>query len=182
MQIEIIKVEGPTQKSSARGKTYNQLEVVYKKDGKVEGKKLMDFTYPEVYSAMKAAQSGSCYEVESVKEGDYWQWKQVKAVSKDALSNTESTQTNGQTGQKSRGSSGYSSNRDYETAAERAWKQTVISRQACLNTAVETLKNGKALERAAVIALASEYELWVTRKDPIDAILEMKNDIPGDGE
>lgn len=170
MFIEIIKVEGPLQATSERGTKYSFLDVVYKNEGKVEGKKLMDFKYPEVYSLIKEAKSGSCFELVTEKDGKYWQWTKAKAVAKDSLPQRESTA--GSASSTSSGGWRKQEPKTYETAAERAWKQTRITRQACLNTAVETLKAAKALDPNEVFALAEKYEAWVSRKELVDDVLE----------
>lgn len=179
MMIEIIKIEGPTQHSGAHGKSYQSLDVVYKKEGKVFNTKLMDFKFPDVFSAMKSAQYGSCFEVTSEKDAKgYWQWTKASPVSKDSPPNSDSPSTPTSKGGKQWAPK--SSDRNWETAVERAWKQTVITRQAALNTAVEILKSNpsRVLDVDVVIPVAAKLEGWITRKDPIQSIVDMQDDVP----
>ena len=70
MRIEIVNVgqEEAVQK-------YKQFEVVYKDDNNsIKSKKLVSFSNPEVYSAIKKAQKGDVFEIGVEKDGKYYQW------------------------------------------------------------------------------------------------------------
>lgn len=170
MQIEIVNVVENT-KTNKAGKSYTELEVIYKNDeGKAQTKKIMSFSNPSVYKAVKATNAGDKLEVTTQKDDNgYWQWTgvggEVKTVS-GASSTPTATKVVGST---------------YETKEERAVKQKYIVRQSSLTTAIEIMKVGaKNLDKYEVIALAEELESWVFRNDTVKlgSIDEMDSDVP----
>ena len=89
--VEIVKVTPPQN----MGK-YSKLDVVYKKDGKVEGKPFMDFKHPDVYKILSQSKEGDNYLVTSEKEPgkdgkEYWNWTGIE-------SNSETDGTDGAVG------------------------------------------------------------------------------------
>lgn len=72
--IDILTVTKSTQPNKA-GKQMDVLEVAYKRDGKVEGKKLFPAFAKDVCKALEGATTGSKFDITAEKEGDFWQWK-----------------------------------------------------------------------------------------------------------
>lgn len=166
MLIEIIAV-GSKQKI----KTYYQVEVTYKdldKD-KVGAKKLMSFSYPEVFNTLSKAEKGENYEVTLKKEGEYWNWVDVSlSTGEPAVKNSDETETPTRVVQ----------GKDYETREERAQKQIYIIRQSCLSNAVSYLTaTGTAFDQHAIFSVAADMEQWVLRKDPMKELINMPDDV-----
>lgn len=165
MQIEIVSVT-ETEKTNKAGRKYSELEVIYKNDeGKAQTKKLMSFSNPAVFKAVKSASAGDKLNVITQKDDNgYWQWsglgEEAKTATNVAQSATRVTGSN------------------YETKEERALRQKYIVRQSSLTTAVAIMSVGaKNLDKYEIIALAEELESWVFRKDEV-SIDEMEDDIP----
>ena len=79
-QIEVVGVTPPVFTKTARG-GYNTLEVAYKQDGKVTGKKLLDFVTKESYNALVNAKAGEVYFIEAEKnEKGYIDWLTASPV------------------------------------------------------------------------------------------------------
>jgi hypothetical protein len=167
MKIEIINV-GDVQKKDK----YSVVELVYKnidKD-KTETKKLMNFSYPLVYNALRQSSKGDKFDIKLAKEGEYWQWTECE------VAGTESTPTPSSSGPEPKA---YVKGSNYETSEERKERQTHIIRQSSLGHAVNTLKvDGEALEKDAVLALAADYEQWVTRKTMAQHLEGFPDDFP----
>ena len=167
MKIEIINV-GDVQKKDK----YSVVELVYKnidKD-KTETKKLMSFSYPLVYNALRQSSKGDKFDIKLAKEGEYWQWTESE------VAGTESTPTPSSSGPEPKA---YVKGSNYETSEERKERQTHIIRQSSLGHAVNTLKvDGEALEKDAVLALAADYEQWVTRKTMAQHLEGFPDDFP----
>jgi len=167
MKIEIINV-GDVQKKDK----YSVVELVYKnidKD-KTETKKLMNFSYPLVYNALRQSSKGDKFDIKLAKEGEYWQWTEC------AVASTESVPTPSSSGPEPKA---YVKGSNYETSEERKERQTHIIRQSSLGHAVNTLKvDGEALEKDAVLALAADYEQWVTRKTMAQHLEGFPDDFP----
>lgn len=165
MLIEIIAV-GAKQKI----KTYYQVEVTYKdldKD-RVGAKKLMSFSYPEVFNTLSKAEKGEQYEVTLKKEGDFWNWtdasKAEEFEQEKKVAKTESTPTR------------VTGGGNWETKEERAQRQVFIIRQSCLGHAVEFLKENGA-DKNEIFALAADMEQWVLRKDPMKELINLPDDV-----
>lgn len=167
MKIEIINV-GDVQKKDK----YSVVELVYKnidKD-KTETKKLMSFSYPVVYNALRQSSKGDKFDIKLAKEGEYWQWTECVEAGSDP------TPTLSSSGPEPKA---YVKGSNYETSEERKERQTHIIRQSSLGHAVNTLKvDGEALEKDAVLALAADYEQWVTRKTMAQHLEGFPDDFP----
>ena len=162
MQIEIVSVT-ETEKTNKAGRKYSELEVIYKNDeGKAQTKKLMSFSNPAVFKAVKSASAGDKMNVITQKDDNgYWQWS---GLGEDAKPATQAPQA----ATRVAGS-------NYETKEERALRQKYIVRQSSLTTAVAIMSVGaKNLDKYEVIALAEELEEWVFRTE----IDEIEDDIP----
>lgn len=176
MQIEIIGVTNST-KAGANGRSYNQLDVAYKDNqGKVVGKKIMDFTYKDTYNTLKSATSGQVYEVETVKneKSGYWDWKSATLSTAFPSAQQIAPPSKGTPVGKS----------TYETPEERAIKQVYIVRQSSISNAIEVAKANKpkgGIEVNEILDLARAFESYVFDKDvpkqetPFDSL---PDDIP----
>ena len=166
MLITIVNVSEPQ-----AVKKYFTIEVAYKNDkGQVQGKKLMSFTYPLVYSTLKGAQAGETYDVTLVKEGDFWNWTAASKVEGGSQEVAQQTKTQ---------AFAQGSQDRFETKEERLARQRYIVRQSSLSTAVETLAVGSktALDPNAVIAVARQYEEFVFGTG-VQGIIDMQDDLP----
>lgn len=179
--IEILNVS-KSQQPTKTGKMMDVIELAFKKDGKVEGKKLFPAFAKDVCKKLESAKSGETYTVTAEKEGDFWQWKEV-------------TQGGGSSSQASASASGGSTTSastkspvkgDWETREERAARQVMIVKQSSLSNAVATLATSKSpADPDAVLALAQRYTDWVlatpttqpaaAKQDPF---ADMDDDIP----
>lgn len=138
-------------------KKYHTIEVAYKANGKVQAKKLMSFTYPQVFKDIQSFKRGDFVEVTTVKEGEYWQWTNVVA------SNQGTTEEAPREFKKEVAAT----RSNYETPEERAARQVLIVRQSSLSAALnylELVKNTKATAND-VKRLADEFADWVFNKE-----------------
>lgn len=174
IQIEIVNVSTPVFVKTAKG-GYNQIEVAYKQDGKVTGKKLLDFASPQAYNGLKGAASGSVFLVETSKNAaGYIQWDQV---SSSGVSSGNTGDAQGSAGPSEQGAgpvnAGVSSGRGtgfagkamgstYETPEERAVRQSIIVRQAAVNTAIEFHKTQTTEESPTLDEVLSTSRKLVT--------------------
>lgn len=161
MKIEIVAIS-EEQKTGTNGKSYTQLEVVYKNDqGAAQTKKIMSFTNPGVFKALKEAKSKDILDVTAVKneKSGYWDWTAVNKGGND------STQT-GNT--KVVGS-------NYETREERQQRQVYIIRQSSVASAVNLLTtNAKSTPSVdEVIEVARKIESYVFSTD----VFDIKDDV-----
>lgn len=163
--IEILDV-----KSNNMGK-WNMIEVAYKDNGQVKGKKVPDFTVKNGGSLLTGAKTGDTLTVDMEKETgkdgkDYWQWKTITAGGSSSPSKTTS-------------SSVPAPRSTYETPEERKQRQDYIIRQSSLSNAISLLKTDKVVPKTEeVLALAEEFVKFVYAKPSADAFAEMTDDIP----
>lgn len=152
---------------------YEQLEVAYKDigNGKVAGKKLMSFVYPEVFKTLSTASTGDKFDIVMNKEPgndgkEYWQWQSAEKSS-DAPKETSNkiTPTNKST---------------YETSEERANRQILIVRQSSLTNAINFAEANKIKDVQEVKSLAQDFVDFVYQKEPekIPELTDMEDDIP----
>lgn len=196
-QVEIINVGTPSFVKTGKGPNggYSTLEIVIRKDGKVGGKKFVDFgAGVALFSQFKNAQPGQVYNVTEEKQGDYLQWVSaslsdtaVASVENNAVVQSAETPRN-------IGGSGYSgpagagggrvTGSNYETPQERAVKQAIIVRQAMINAAIDYAKgfiSDGHFKEDDVIDLAKKFESFVYdsvafRAGEYEAaVLELKN-------
>lgn len=154
MQIEIQDVSR-SDAMGKNGKSYGVLQVAYRSDGKLQEKKLMGFSNPQVFKHIEGLTKGAVVNVKTEKDGNgYWQWTAIEdgaspSQSKPSALASAATRVTGST---------------YETPEERAIKQKYIVRQSSLTTAISILGVGaKTLDKQQVLSLAEELESWVFR-------------------
>jgi len=186
--ITVIDVSAPVRVATAKG-GYNAIDVAYRKDGKIEGKKIVDFANKEVYNQLKNGGMivGKSYEVQLEKVNDYWQWMSFAAVADEVV---EQAASGGAvpvgTVAPARATSRVTGS-NYETPDERKVKQRSIQRQTCLERALGLLIHNSPkglVDKAAVTEVAEYFFDWLNEASPVaieDAnkeIMQMKNDIP----
>lgn len=162
-----------TDSTGKNGKSYGVLQVAYRADGKLQEKKLMSFSNPQVFKHIEGLKKGDTVNVKTEKDGNgYWQWTAIlneeQQQPKPVQSGATATRVTGST---------------YETPEERAIKQKYIVRQSSLTTAIQILGVGaKSLDKQAVLGLAEELENWVFRVDlpkvATTSIDDMEDDVP----
>lgn len=178
-QIEVINVQAttkPTAKSS-----YVMLDVAFKRldTGKIEGKKIMSFTFKDVYSALAGATNGSQFTITTEKneKTTYWDWTMATPLTGGTTASATPAATP---------SAGFTSPKStYETADERAIKQVLIVRQSSLSNAITALADAKKPPTIDdILRTADIFSNWVyqkgqafDKKEEFD-LSEMDNDIP----
>jgi len=178
IQIEVINVSEPKVTKTTRGQ-YSSIEVAYKKDGKVEGKKLMSFASAEVYEAARTWESGQVVNIEIGKDDKgYWQWQKVLGeANHSVVAGNEATPVK----------SGGKTVSNYETREERQQRQQFIIRQSSLERAVEyfTLTGHKKATPEDIKSLAEVFVDYVNGTDSatpvaarIGAFDNFEDDIP----
>lgn len=183
IQLEIISVGAPQTIPTKNGKSYQAIEVAYKKDGKIEGKKIMSFTNPAVFKAVQGFSQGDFITVTTEKnEAGYWQWEGVSKGDATAAP-TATPQSAAATG----GGTTKSTGTSWETKEERAAKQIMIVRQSSISSAV-ALANATGDKKSSadsIIRVAQEFEAYVMDTSPpaatksaMDEMLEMEDDVP----
>lgn len=174
--IEIINV-GQAKHVPVPGKAgYYTIEVAYKDNGKVGGRKFVSFKEPQVFEALKELQTGDTVQIAMEKEAgtdgrEYWVWKEVTKVessSEQASSPAPQaaqatpiatpTSTGTKAGGKVLGS-------NYETPEERARKQVFIVRQSSVDQARQYLntligENNATLEDILEVATKIEEHIF----------------------
>lgn len=155
MQIEVVDV-----KVENKGK-YRLATVTYKgPQGKVDAKKLMSFTFKDVFKTLSEAKQGDIFEVKSVKneKSGYWDWTEVAGQGKNLSAETKFD------------GAVKATKSTYETSEERAKRQVYIVRQSSITAAIELFKaNGSngPLTEEDVIASAKKFEEYVFDIAPI---------------
>jgi hypothetical protein len=173
MLIKIISVEA----NAVPGKQYKKIEVAFKNDkGEVKGKNLMDFGIKSGIDILLNAKAGDALDVLTVKEGEYWNWKEVKKAGEGSF---EASAPTGGSSAPSKGASTYQA-RDFETKEERAARQVMIVRQSSISSAVSLLKTEKNVPSVdEVLRVASAFEEFVLKtKSPVAAVIDMDDDVP----
>ena len=165
MQIEVVNIS--TEESVG---TYKQFEIVYRDGGPgVKSKKLVSFSAPEVYNALKNASKGDAFEITTEKNGKYVNWvyaSQVEAAAK-VVSETPQRKT---VEPAPKG--------NWETAEERNANRVKIIRQSSLNYATQLV--GPKGDINKVFEYAAQFEQWINRSDSptgVQALMEMPDDL-----
>ena len=181
-QIEVLSAT-TSQVPTAKG-SYGRMEVAFKKDGKIEGKTLMDFAAKEAFKALSGAQQGQVFTITSEKEAgrdgkEYWVWK--NAVQGSAGQAAQAATGAVATPVKSSGST-------YATAEERAKTQVYIVRQSSLTNAIKyyELTGHKKATTEDVLGLAQTFTNFIFEKEPEPSAApftgsgfqDMESDIP----
>jgi len=167
IQVDIISVGTPQTVPTKGGKSYQFIEVVFKKDGKVEGKKIMDFVNPTVFKSLQNLSAGQSVTITQEKSApnnqgqSFWQWQAIDTSGAAPQNTTPSTASTGGGATKSTGS-------NWETKEERAEKQVMIVRQSSLANAVAlaAATSDKKASAESVIQTARTFESYVLDTTP----------------
>jgi hypothetical protein len=169
MLIEVVDVNR-SDAMGKNGKSYGVLQVAYRADGKMQEKKLMSFSNPNVFKHIEKMTKGESVEVKTEKDQNgYWQWTAI-GEGASAQSAPSATGSNQAAATRVTGS-------NYETREERVVKQRYIVRQSSISNAIDSLSVGakSPLLPADVIAVAKQFEEWVfseNSKPALDAIVD----------
>ena len=168
MQIEVINITGPDQ---VPNKKYQVIEIAYKQDGKVNGKKLLSFANPTLFTQVQKWKQGEVYEVSTTKDDNgYWQWTQAELAT-----------TGGGGAVKSVGDFKKTSEDRYETREERLARQQYIVRQSSISNAIAVLTTGAKSSPSVndILDLAKQFEEFVFSAEAKSVdITEIEDDIP----
>lgn len=189
LELEIINVGAPVRTKTARG-GYESLELAFKNltfEGKVDGKKLVDFNDKAVFDFFKGLKNGDKVTVtrEKGENDQYWKWigaefsngsagvgrtapqgEQQEPAKETVSANAGAAKA---TGGRVVGNT-YAENNEInrEKLAFERVKHRQIARQGCLNTAVDILKTDKGpLVTQDVITVAKELEAFVFDKGEV---------------
>lgn len=182
LELEILNVGTPVFTKTARG-GYNSIELAYKNhtfEGKVEGKKLVDFNDKAVFAFIKDLVMGDKIVV-TAEKGDndqYWKWVAVEKAdgsvgagspaSPQSSGSGESSQAQSSSPTKVAGSGvGRVTGNNYETAEERAKKQVYIVRQSSIANAIAFASATGPTTTSSIIELAKQFEAYVLEKPEI---------------
>lgn len=177
--LEIINVGAAAEVKTAKG-GYKSVEVAFKQDGKVAGKKLVSFTNEAIFAQVQTLKPGDVVDVTMEKDkNDYWQWTAIVP----AGSNGETTVTGKavveSVANSSRGQTGRVTGSNYETPAERASRQRYIVRQSSIANALKFMELAKQKPtREELVDLGDFLVAYVYEQESNQAIIEMDNDIP----
>ncbi len=178
--IEIINV-AVTTVPTAKG-SYNIADVTYKNktfQDKVEAKKVMSFTFKQVYDVLSKATFGQTYYIDRVKnEKGFWDWTKASTTNET----TEDVPMAAQPVANAVKAPSVSPKSTYETPEERAAKQVMIVRQSSISNAVAMLaaNGGKKNTTEEVLNVAKEFEAYVMgteKKNPED-FSDLQEDVP----
>jgi hypothetical protein len=175
--IKIVNVDVENV-DKGNGKSYQLAEVLYDYNGQKRTQKILSFANPAIFKTAKDAQKGEQYEVEIGKNSaGYNQFNSM--VLSDGTPSPKPI-TSSSSSPASGGNTGFTANRSFETAEERAVRQRLIVRQSSLTNAIETLSPGAkaALDPAAVIKQAQDYYDWVFAKPDLFDQPDDLEDVP----
>ena len=163
LQVEILNVTNSFVKTVKGG--YNVLEVAYKQDGKVVGKKVLDFATPDTYKVLVNAKAGEVYDVDAEKnEKGYIDWKNVTPAENGVVVGPETTPAATSAAAPSAKPSAVPAARGrvvgntYETPEERFTNRAAIIRQSTLNMAIELLSSDPTTTLAQIATTARQFE------------------------
>lgn len=190
MQIEIVNVGTIETVPTAKG-SYKSTEIAYKYLGKLQGKKIVDWKYPDAWKALVNSKSGDLIDITVGTDGAFKPWIEAYpagtgtatgAVGQPEPSTAPAART-ASSGRPTSSSTGRVTGSNYETPEERALRreadrvrQIYIVRQSSLTLAKDLLIHnaGKStVDEAAISKMARFFEGHVFRED---GLAEMKND------
>ena len=174
--IEVIAEPSITKVNNSKG-GYRSLEVPFKDNGKVSGKKINDIYQKDIFDSVASFKRGDRVEVGLEKEEgsdgrEYWQWRQVRKL--DAGTSADASPAQG--GVSTDVGSGPVNDREtsavpakgrvtgsnYETPEERALKQVLIVRQSSIEQANKYLSSvGAVYTLPILLENAERIAEWV---------------------
>jgi len=146
--IEVVNNDAFVAKTK-KNEDYTYYEVTYKeRDGKVKAKKILPFGDPGVFAAVKKLVKGDKCTIVQVKEGEYWNWKEIKSghtESPPGPASKDATQR--------------------PTYVPDDIKQRLIVRQSCLANASRIAAAGGMTHENAM-QMAEDFCAWVFEEQP----------------
>lgn len=134
IQVKILDISKEVWNKTSKG-GYGKTTVQFQGD---KGPQQRNFvSYDEIYKDVRAMKVGATYEVRIEKEGDYWNWKEIKEIAGSDVINNPPKTTNERAS-----SSGNSWDERLKFDKE---KQILIVRQSQLTNAIAALGPGKSL-------------------------------------
>lgn len=172
IDIQVVNVDS-YKGTTKKGDEYTYYEVTYKnlRDNKVNGKKVFPFGDVPVFEAVKKFAKGDKYTIVQAKEGEYWNWKEVKPLgSAPAAEGTQPSKS---------------------AYVPDDVKQRLIVRQSCLSSASKIAAAG-GLTHENAMEMAQDFFDWVfevkpkkeerksMRQEPVEDMLDdsLDDDIP----
>jgi len=154
---------------SREGSFSSSTAIAYKQDGKVQGKKLLDFTAPEVFAAAAQLKPKDIANVTIAKEPgkdgkEYWNWKAVAVGSAGDIvgAPVAASPATPQAGVSKPAVAGRVTGSNYETPDERTARQLLIVRQSSVTAALKYFEQTEAdVSRNDVIELAEFFKDYV---------------------
>jgi hypothetical protein len=140
MQANVIDVSAPQFVKTAKG-GYNFIEIAYKDNGKVSGKKVTDFGHDKakpVFEFLKSVKAGDVLNVTLEKINDFWVWVSVEKEGNTVGTGMAELPAQGANAAQSTAPkvAGRVVGSNYETPDERAARQRLIVRQSSLTAAL----------------------------------------------
>lgn len=156
MLIKVLSV-GPIISKQGPKAAYSVFELGYESDGRSATRNIMEFA-KVAYAVFKNAKPGEFYNVETVKNGKYWDWAGVEKAEGQAAAATSTT--SGYTSKATNAGTGYRG----ESPEERAQRQIYIVRQSSITAALTFLgadKEAGVITEQDVINCAKKFEKYV---------------------
>lgn len=189
-QVEIVQVKPPVAIARGRGK-WRELEVVYKDNGKVEGRKFVDFEYKDVFDVLTNAKEGEVYDISREKvlgkdNVERWKWTGIVNV---GSAGAAAGGTVGESSENSTANAGAVQPTDRQRAADKqsgrsvggivpeALRQRLIVRQSSISAAVILANAQGDSSLANVLELAKAFEQHVFNENAHPAS-KIDDDIP----
>lgn len=188
--IEVVQRGEPVAAKNNRGGQYQKLDLVYKKDGKVEAKALADFANKDIWNDLLALKQGDIRSITTEKnESGFWQWLSITEAGSVVQEPSEKTGgTASRSPQVAPSGTGTTTKTgkvlgsNYETKEERARRQVLIVRQSCLSTAVGFAQarqpKGITSEADDILVIARKFEEFVFAPPKDGGVSTMDDDIP----
>lgn len=186
--LELISVGSVSEVKTGK-KPYKVIELAFKNEGKVEGKKVIDFQNPDLFAKVQTLKVGDVITVVKEKDANgYWQWTSLEIGMGTSTSGnpTETSRSVADTSGSGR-PVGRVTGSNYETPEERAirrafevTKQRVITKQWAVNAALTFAELSKLAKPSVqgIIGIAQEFEAYAGSTDPVKDIVDMPDDIP----
>lgn len=152
----MVHVGSPESKPGAGGRTYQQIDVIYKDDkGQTRNKSLRSFVNPEIFKQAQDFKEGDVFYTDTQKDdAGFWQWLQL---SSEPIGGAPAATGGGA----SKAGTGGQRGSTYETPQERGRKQVLIVRQSSMSQALSHVGAEGTFSKAA--KLAEQIESWVLR-------------------
>lgn len=163
---KILSINLSTQVKKKTGGTYPGWQIVYDNDGDVQTLAKHENTLkyaPSLSAVLKSLSAGDNFTAEMEKKGDFWEILSIAKAGEIpvevAKPDTKERTVAAETPKKE-----YKTDKQWETAEERAQKQTYIIRQSVLAQAVALMAGNGGVND--ILSVAEKFEDWVKRQAP----------------